>query len=96
MQPLPAPDQTTLHYIRTGPRGNTPILLLHAVGMDLTMWGPQMEALQKSYDVIALDLPGHGLSPEVGKALSFSHLAAAVVQVVASLASPLAAWWPKR
>jgi len=87
MPQLPAPDQTTLHYIRTGPRGNTPILLLHAVGMDLTMWGPQMEALQKSYDVIALDLPGHGLSPEVGKALSFSHLAAAVVQVVDSLAT---------
>jgi len=87
MPQLPAPDQTTLHYIRTGPRGNTPILLLHAVGMDLTMWGPQIEALQKSCDVIALDLPGHGLSPEIGKALSFSYFATAVVQVVDSLAT---------
>ena len=85
MSPLPDPEQTALHYVRTGSRGNPPILLLHAVGMDLTMWGTQLEALQENYDVIALDLPGHGLSPKIGEKLSFSYLAAAVGQLVASL-----------
>jgi len=51
-----------LNYVRTGPRGGVPVLLLHPVGLDLTYWGAQIQALADDYDVIALDLPGHGAS----------------------------------
>ena len=87
MSPLPLPSTPLLHYIRTGPRGGAPVVLLHAVGMDLTMWGPQLERLQKNQDVVALDLPGHGLSAALTGEVSFARFATAVAQVVEHLAA---------
>ncbi len=52
-----------MHYVRTGPRGGDPVILLHPVGLDLTYWGAQVEALCDDHDVIACDLPGHGRTP---------------------------------
>lgn len=52
-----------LNYVRTGPRGGVPVVLLHPVGLDLTYWGAVIDALRPDYDVIACDLPGHGASP---------------------------------
>lgn len=45
------------------PPGVTPIVLLHGVGLDRTMW----DALRKelAHDTIALDLPGHGEQPPI-------------------------------
>lgn len=51
-----------LNFVRTGPRGGVPVVLLHPVGLDLTYWGPQIAALGEDYDVVACDLPGHGAS----------------------------------
>ncbi len=49
------------------------------------MWGQQIEALQASYDVIALDLPGHGLSDNLIGEPSFTKFASAVAQVIEGL-----------
>ena len=38
----------------------TPVLLIHAAGLDLTYWDRQIAALAPDYDVIAFDLPGRG------------------------------------
>lgn len=62
-------------------------MLVHAVGMDLTLWGPQIEALRHGYDVVALDLPGHGLSATLDGPLSFTRFAAAVAQLIERLAA---------
>jgi pimeloyl-ACP methyl ester carboxylesterase len=35
-------------------------LFLHGGGLDHTMWQPQLEALQGEFEVMAIDLPGHG------------------------------------
>lgn len=51
-----------LHVVRTGARSGVPVLLMHPVGLDLTYWGPQIEALRGSHEVIAYDLTGHGRS----------------------------------
>lgn len=51
-----------LNWVRTGPRGNSTVVLIHPVGYDLTYWGDQIDALQPFHDVIAVDLPGHGRS----------------------------------
>ncbi|SMX42433.1 alpha/beta fold hydrolase [Octadecabacter ascidiaceicola] len=37
-----------------------PVVLLHGVGMQSAAWGPQIDALQSDYRVLAVDLPGHG------------------------------------
>ena len=38
------------------------MVLIHAVGHDLTYWDRQIEAPSPSYNVVAFDLPGHGRS----------------------------------
>ncbi len=50
----------TINLVRTGPRGGTPVILVHPVGLDLGYWDQQIEALRNRHDVIAFDLPGHG------------------------------------
>lgn len=85
MKNLSATGTSTLHFIRTGPRGQPPVVLLHAVGMDLTLWDHQIEALHHTCDVIALDLPGHGLSAELNEELSFGNFAAVVAQLIEEL-----------
>ncbi|MDQ0390277.1 alpha/beta fold hydrolase [Labrys monachus] len=45
-------------FMRTG-RGPA-VLLVHGVGMQATVWQPQIEVLSQGYDVIALDMLGHG------------------------------------
>ena len=52
-----------INVVRTGPRGGTPLVLLHAAGLDLTYRDHQIGALSADHDVVALDLPGHGRSP---------------------------------
>ena len=37
-----------------------PLILIHGVGLQLAAWEPQVEALKADYNVIAVDMPGHG------------------------------------
>lgn len=46
----------------TAPPDAPPLVLLHGVGMQSAAWAPQMQAFAATHRVIALDLPGHGLS----------------------------------
>jgi len=50
-----------LNYERRG--NGEPLLLLHGTGSHLQVWYPVMDMLARVYDVIAIDLPGHGKSP---------------------------------
>lgn len=54
-----APDGTG--FIRAG--SGTPVLFIHGVGMNAAIWQPQIERMADSFDVIALDMLGHGQSP---------------------------------
>ena len=54
-----APDGTG--FIRAG--SGAPILLIHGVGMDAAIWQPQIVAMQDRFDVVAIDMLGHGASP---------------------------------
>ena len=47
-------------FWRTG-RGS-PVVLIHGVGLDASMWQAQVDALSPSHDVIAYDMLGHGES----------------------------------
>ncbi|MGH3504069.1 MAG: alpha/beta fold hydrolase [Nocardioidaceae bacterium] len=47
-------------YDRAGPRGDLPLVLLHAGIADRRMWDPQWQALSTERDVIRLDLRGYG------------------------------------
>nr|WP_258067554.1 alpha/beta hydrolase [Pseudoclavibacter sp. RFBI5] len=56
----------------------TPIVLLHGVGLDRTMWGRVEELLDRP--TIALDLPGHGAQPRLRGAMSLAEFAADVAE----------------
>lgn len=51
----------------------TPIALLHGVGLDASMWAPVRDALKR--DSVAIDLPGHGRQPALVKPTSLAELA---------------------
>ena len=69
----------TINVARGGARGGTPVVFLHPVGLDLTWWGAQFEAFGTDYDLIAIDMPGHGLSETLTTPPSFDILADAVL-----------------
>jgi pimeloyl-ACP methyl ester carboxylesterase len=67
----PAATSHTLHWgpVIRGLRrrsGDTPVLLLHEPGTDLDAWGtlPASLAARLPLDIVAWDLPGHGLSDD--------------------------------
>jgi len=51
-----------IHYQDLGDPQKLPIILIHGMTFDHTMWNPQIEILKKNYRVIAYDMRGHGLS----------------------------------
>jgi pimeloyl-ACP methyl ester carboxylesterase len=52
-----------LNHVREG-RGE-PLLLLHSLGGSLVQWSPVMDRLAAEREVIAIDMPGFGASPEL-------------------------------
>ena len=71
-----------VNTIRCGPRGATPVVLVHPVGLDLSYWDRQIAALCASHDVVALDLPGHGRSPGTPADWTLDKAAATLAGVV--------------
>ena len=50
-----------MHYTIAG-KGE-PLLFIHGFGMSSRVWSQQVEYFQQGFQVIAVDLPGHGKSP---------------------------------
>ena len=70
-----------VNMVRTGPRGGPAVLLLHGVGLDLTWWGDQF-AILGDHDVLAVDMPGHGLSGALRGEPTFNRLVDVSEQVL--------------
>ncbi len=64
-----------------------PLLLLHGLGGSTAVWSPVIERLAEERDVMAIDLPGFGLTPPLpdGVEPNAVNLAAAVREVCAEL-----------
>ncbi|MDX2266307.1 MAG: alpha/beta fold hydrolase [Hyphomicrobiales bacterium] len=89
----PAPDDfgRVIAYFRRGT--GAPLVLLHGVGLRADIWAPQVNALCESFDVIAMDMLGHGASslPPRGAALDdFSSQVEALLDGLALDAAHLA------
>ena len=85
MPQLEMPGGLMVNVVRTGPRGRPPVLFVHAVGLDLTWWDHQFAALGQDHDLVAFDLPGHGVSGRLDGALTFETLASVAAEVIRSL-----------
>ena len=65
-----------MHYIRKGT--GKPLLLIHGLGGSWRSWEPIFENLSKERDVIAIDLPGFGMSEPLKGPVTIGTLADAV------------------
>lgn len=63
------PQPVSISYERTG-RGE-PLLLLHGIGHHRQAWDPVVDLLATERDVIAVDLPGFGVSPALPDGLAY-------------------------
>jgi pimeloyl-ACP methyl ester carboxylesterase len=59
-----------------------PLVLIHGVGANLQSWDEVSEALQATFDIICLDLRGHGQSAPISAAYSVDHFASDVIAVM--------------
>jgi pimeloyl-ACP methyl ester carboxylesterase len=68
-----------LNHVRQGQ--GEPLLLLHSLGGTLVQWSPVMDQLAAEREVIAVDMPGFGESPELPEGVSprAANLATAVL-----------------
>ena len=75
-----------LNFVRR-PGPGEPLLLLHSLGGTLEQWNPVIDRLAESRDVIAVDMPGFGESPELPQEVepTARNLAAAVLAFVETL-----------
>ena len=72
---------TKIHYVSEG-KGNDAIVLVHGWTCNLTNWRDQIPELSKRARVIALDLPGHGLSDKPDTTYSMDFFADAIDAVM--------------
>ncbi len=84
MSALQATSASSVNLVRTGPRGRTPVVLVHPVGLDLIYWGAQIDALCDDHDMVAYDLPGHGASAGQPADWTLDQAAEVLAQVVRS------------
>jgi pimeloyl-ACP methyl ester carboxylesterase len=65
-----------LHFVRRGT--GRPLLLVHGIGGSWRSWNTIFDALAAEREVIAVDLPGHGQTPQLAGEHSIATLADAV------------------
>ncbi len=74
-----------LNFERSG--AGAPLVLIHGLGGSHLIWGPVLEALAASRDVISVDMPGFGHSPQLadGVAPTAANLGAAIADLLDEL-----------
>jgi 3-oxoadipate enol-lactonase len=65
--------------------GNAPIVFLHGVGSDKSVWAPQLAHFGNSRRAIAFDYPGYGDSAPAPKGTTRDDFAAAILAAMDSL-----------
>lgn len=65
--------------------GGTPLVFLHGVGSDKSVWAPQIEHFGKSRRAVAFDYPGYGDSDPAAQGAGRDDFAAAILAAMDSL-----------
>src|SRR5436190_21150673 len=69
-------------YAEAGQGERTPILFLHGVGSDKSVWRPQLEHFRDERRAIAFDYPGYGDSDPAPEDTSPDAYAAAILSAM--------------
>ena len=73
-----------LHYYRTGGK-KPPLVLAHGITDDGLCWTPVAEALAEEYDVIMVDLRGHGKSEAPDTGYTLENMASELADLIRKL-----------
>ena len=79
-----ATNGTKLHYYRTG-GDKPPLLLVHGITDDGLCWTPLAQDLESDYDIIMLDLRGHGKSADPDDGYDFVTISGEVADLLNGL-----------
>lgn len=78
---------TKIHYQLEGPLDGPVVMLAHSLGVDLSMWDPQVPALTAAgYRVLRYDHRGHGRSDVPAGPYTIAQMARDVIDLLDSLA----------
>jgi len=77
-----AKDSKNTFYL-LNKKQNTPIVLVHGVGLNHTIWEPQIDAFDNS--VLAYDILGHGKTPLNKENLSFDDFSDQLIHLIDEL-----------
>lgn len=80
--PFAESDGCRIYYRLEGAAGKPLLVLVHALGTDHGMWDSQMPALLSRFQVLRLDLRGHGASDAPAGDYSIAQLASDVLAAV--------------
>ena len=78
-------DGKSLGYAETGGGDLTPIVFLHGVGSDKSVWHPQLDHFGKTRRAIAFDYPGYGDSDPAREGTTRDDYAAAILFTMRAL-----------
>ena len=74
-----------VHYQSFGDASKPTLIFSNSLGTNLSMWTPQIEALQAAYHVVCYDTRGHGLSGAPKGPYALAQLGEDVVALLAHL-----------
>ncbi|HZC38306.1 MAG TPA: alpha/beta fold hydrolase [Sphingomicrobium sp.] len=72
-------------YDQAGEGGHTPILFLHGVGSDKSVWRPQLEHFASERRAVTFDYPGYGDSDSAPEGTSRDDYAAVILAAMTEL-----------
>lgn len=72
-------------YEETGAGGATPIVFLHGVGSDKSVWRPQLQYFGRQRHAVAFDYPGYGDSDPAPKGTTRDDYASAIISAMHEL-----------
>jgi len=81
--PMITVNQTHLYYEVTG--AGQPVVLIHGLGSSTRDWDDHVPELAKTYEVITLDLRGHGRSDKPGGPYQIPMFAADLAALLQAL-----------
>ena len=79
-------DNTYCEMLGAGP----PVILLHGVGLNRTIWRAQVAALSRHFTVVIYDQLGHGRSPHIAEGTPLDAFVDQLVRVMDQLEIPKA------
>jgi len=68
-------DAGDIHYEVHGPADAPTVVFIHGAGLDSQMFDAQVAALREAFQVVIWDMPGHGRSARLSRALPFEQMA---------------------